>query len=27
LQEVEVSFTTEAPVIENKPVKRRRKTK
>jgi hypothetical protein len=27
LQEVEVAFTTETPVIENKPVKRRRKTK
>jgi hypothetical protein len=25
VQEVEVSFTTEAPVIENKPIKRRRK--
>jgi hypothetical protein len=27
LQEVEVAFTTETPVIENKPIKRRRKTK
>jgi hypothetical protein len=25
LQEVDVSFTTEEPVIENKPIKRRRK--